>query len=275
MSETADDVFQDIFQEEEFLSELLTNDMELEEVSETFGEFNPTSQNARAFRSVNVEEFLAENENKGTKKKTLSDMKLLKTFFFSVNETRDAEFIPPNELNNLLCQFLLAVTKKDGSEYEPTSLRGIVSSLERYLKQKQSRVEIMKDIEFAKSREVLRMKMKHLKKLGLGNKPKTATMLTDTHLEKMYGSGTLGDKSPRALSHSMWLTVTSHFGLRTGKEVHSLQWGDVTLCLDSDTGEEFIMLNTERQTKTRTGTDPKDTRYDTCNYILEYKSVHG
>ena len=269
MSETVDEVFQDIFKQEDFLNDLLNNDMELEDVSEAFGEFNPISQNARAFRSVNVEQFLTENENQGTKKKTLSDMKLLKTLFFAVNETRDAELIPPDELNTLLCQFLLAVTKKDGSEYEPTTLRGIVSSLERYLKQKQSRVEIMKDIEFAKSREVLRMKMKHLKKSGLGNKPKTATMLTDTHLEKMYGSGTLGDKSPRALLHAMWLTVTSHFGLRTGKEVHSLQWGDVTLCTDPDTGEEFIILNTERQTKTRTGIDPKDTRYDTCNNISQ------
>ena len=27
--------------------------------------------------------------------------------------------------------------------------------------------------------------------------------------------------------------------------------------MDPDTGEEFIVLNTERQTKTRTGIDPK------------------
>ena len=53
-------------------------------------------------------------------------MQLLKTFFFAVNETRDAELIPPDELNTLLCQFLLAVTKKDGSEYEATTLRGNV-----------------------------------------------------------------------------------------------------------------------------------------------------
>ena len=88
---------------------------------------------------------------------------------------------------------MLAVTNKDRSEYAPTTLQGIVSSLERYLNKKECKVEIMKDIEFAKSRE----KMKHLNKSGLGYKPQTASILTDTHLEKMYGSGTLGDKSPR------------------------------------------------------------------------------
>ena len=60
--------------------------------------------------------------------------------------------------------------------------------------------------------------------------------------------------------YSLWLICTTHFGMRTGNEIHKLCWGDVTLCVDFETGEEYISLDTERQTKTRTGENTINTR---------------
>ncbi|XP_060588773.1 uncharacterized protein KIAA1958-like [Ruditapes philippinarum] len=117
-----------------------------------------------------------------------------------------------------------------------------------------------KDVEFSKTRAVLTKKQQQLKSLGLGNKPKTAEVLDDATLDKMYENGTLGDGNPRALIHSMWLICTSYFGMRTGKECHDLCWGDVQLCIDEVTGQEFLMYDKERQTKTRSGCNPRDTR---------------
>ena len=163
-------------------------------------------------------------------------------------------------LNTYICEFLLSVTKKDGNEYEPTTLRGFISSLDRYLKEKNSKISIIKDTEFEKSRKTLKSKQQQLKSLGLGNKPKAAEVLQDEHLQKMYEKRVLGDHNGYSLINSMWLICTTHFGMRTGKETHNLKWGNIRLGLDPQSGSEYIQLDTERQTKTRTGEDPRNTR---------------
>ena len=43
---------------------------------------------------------------------------------------------PPAELNELLSEFILSVRTKEGQDYEPSSLRGMVASFERHLKRK-------------------------------------------------------------------------------------------------------------------------------------------
>jgi len=121
-------------------------------------------------------------------------------------------------------------------------------------------MSVIADVEFAKCREVLKSKQKSLKKQGLGNKPKAADFLSDEHLQKMYDAGTLGTNSARALVHSMWLICSTYFDMRTGTEIHNLRWGDVSLGLDESSGREFLVLGTERQTKTRTGANPRDIR---------------
>ena len=57
----------------------------------------------------------------------------------------------------------------------------------------------------------------------------------------------------------MWLNSTIHFGLRGGKEQKELRWGDVKLDQTPD-GKENLKYSVERQTKTRTGSDSRDTR---------------
>ena len=224
-------------------------------------EQHTTSTPTRKFRSVSVDSFLLENENLNTRKKTNNDIRLFKTFLNNhKNEARNIENIPPQELNPLVCEFLLGVTKKDGSEYEHTSLRAFLSSINRHLMQMNYKHSLINDPEFAKVREVLKSKQKALKQQGYGNKPHQAQALTNEHIEAMYAAKTLGESSPRALLHSLWLICTTHFGMRTGKEIHTLCWGDVSLGVDFETGEEFITFDTERQTKTRTGANPRDIR---------------
>ncbi|KAH3738220.1 hypothetical protein DPMN_044848 [Dreissena polymorpha] len=56
------------------------------------------------------------------------------------------------------------------------------------------------------------------------------------------------------------LIRTTHFEMRTGKDIHTLCWGDVSLGVDFETGEKLITFDTERQTKTRSVENPKDKR---------------
>ena len=45
-------------------------------------------------------------------------------------------------LNEKFSTFLLSVTKKDGTEYEPSTLKGFMCSLDRYLRQKNSNINV-------------------------------------------------------------------------------------------------------------------------------------
>ena len=98
-----------------------------------------------------------------------------------------------------------------------------------------------------------------LKAKGFENKPVTSDCLTDEEIEKLYASKCLGIESPQAVINTLWLNSTIHFGLRGGKEQRELCWGDVKLKQTPDR-KEYLEYSVERQTKTRTGSDPRDTR---------------
>ena len=61
-----------------------------------------------------------------------------------------------------------------------------------------------------------------------------------------------------ALHQRLWLNNTQFFGLRGCQEHRDMRWGDVERKETVD-GTAFLEYS-ERQTKTRTGADPKDSR---------------
>ena len=208
-------------------------------------------------------EFVEEQENPNTKRKTAYDVELFKSFIQTSNPgllgSTSVHELSPQVLNDLLSKFIFGVRKKDGSDYEPTSLRGFLSSIQRYLNKQNYVFTIFTDAAFKTTMATLRAKQKDLKAKGLGNKPRTSDSLTDEEIEKLYASKCLGIESPQAVINTLWLNSTIHFGLRGGKEQRELRWGDVKLKQTPD-GKEYIEYSVERQTKTRTGSDPRDTR---------------
>ena len=57
------------------------------------------------------------------------DVSLLTEFLNSKNESRRIEEIPPKELNEYISEFIIAVRRKDGEDFEPSSLRGLILQL--------------------------------------------------------------------------------------------------------------------------------------------------
>ena len=172
---------------------------------------------------------------------------MLERFLKTKNEDRKIEDIPAVELNEYISQFIISVRTKDGSEYEPTSLRSLVASFGRHLKKKSYSVSIINDLVFEKTRKVLQSKQKQLKKQGKGNKPKASVGLTSEELKILYEKGLLGMCSPEALLNTLWLNNTLHFGLRGCQEHRDMCWGDVKL-QKTASGVEYLEFN-ERQTK--------------------------
>ena len=73
-------------------------------------------------------ELVDEQENPNTKRKTAYDVELFKSFIQISNPgllgSTSLHELSPQVLNDLLSKFIFGVRKQDGSNYEPTSLRG-------------------------------------------------------------------------------------------------------------------------------------------------------
>ena len=212
-----------------------------------------------SFNDRDVDEFIDLEENANTKKKTEIDLGLVKSFIAKENESRPLEELSPQELDLYLSRFILAVRKRNGEEYEPTTLRGFIASVERYLKKCQYSESVITGQNFTRTREVLKSKQKQLKRLGKGNKPQAASSLTPEEIDILYEKKEMGISSPKALINTLWFNNCLHFGLRGGKEQRDLKWGDIVLKVDS-AGKQYLEYSTERQTKTRPGDNPSNTR---------------
>ena len=72
------------------------------------------------------------------------------------------EDIPWNELDAILSRFFAEIRKKDGHEYEPKRLAVMQCSLHRHLKNCGRNYSILRDHEFANSRQQLEAKAREL-----------------------------------------------------------------------------------------------------------------
>ena len=153
------------------------------------------------------------------------------------NDEREVQDIEPAELNKHLAEFIRSVRRKDGEDYEPSSLRCLVSSIERHLKKNNYTKSIINDKEFELFRKA---KQKELKKAGRGNKDKAAVAITDEEVDILYENNLLGVSSAESLLNTVWLKNTIHFGMRGCQEHRDLCWGDVKLCKDAQ-GNEYLV----------------------------------
>ena len=163
------------------------------------------------------------------------------------------EDIPEPELNTLLCKFFISIRKQDGGEYEPGSITGFQRSFQRYLQEKGSSYNILKDNEFSRSRSVVAAKRKDLTSKGKGNLPNATRELTATEVNTLFLSGQFSVEEPKALQKALWWFLTLHFGWRARDESRKLSWGDVGLENDPETGAECLVWKTEKTSKIRTG----------------------
>ena len=236
----------------------------LETLSKDNAQFNSR------FVTNNQEErvaFIGAQENKNTKRKMNSCIKTFQQFLVNVkSEFRIIQTIPPIEMDQYLQEFYLGIRKESKGknktdlekEYQPGSLEGFQSMINRFLKLNGYQYDIMKDQVFVKSRECLNAKKKHSKELGLGNRPNAAQALESDEEDELFESGAFGSNNPDSLLSALWYMNTVHFGLRGTHEHRQLKWGDIKLV--TETGGQQKLIYNERLTKTRDGTNTKNTR---------------
>ncbi|CAH3142503.1 unnamed protein product, partial [Porites evermanni] len=105
---------------------------------------------------------------------TTRDVKLLIEFLREKHEQRNPEDIEGKELNVYLCEFILRVMRKDGKDFETSSLKGLYSSFNQHLKECKYPVSVIEDVAVERARKCIEAKNKQLKKEGKGNRPDAA-----------------------------------------------------------------------------------------------------
>ena len=156
-------------------------------------------------------------------------------------------------LHPTLTTFFMNIRKKNSEEYEPDTISGFQRSIQRYLSDKRSPVNILKDKDFETSRKVLAAKRKSLiHDHEKGNKPQAAQALEDNEEDVLFETREFGDTNPVSLQRTVWWFLSLHFGFRARDESRKLRWGDVQLTQDQD-GREMLVWLAERGTKTRHG----------------------
>ena len=100
------------------------------------------------------------------------------------------------------------VRKADGENYEPSALRGMICSFARVLRRHNYGLQVSKDSEFGKVRDVLSAKQTQLKQDGKGNTPNQSEPLLGSDIYRMYENGQLGLNNPTTLLHNIWFFNT-------------------------------------------------------------------
>ena len=128
-----------------------------------------------------VDKLIALQENENTKKKTMYDLNIVLKFLREVRkEERELEKIPPEELNVYLSEFIIAARTKKGEQYEPSSLRGMLSSVDRYLTRREYGKRLFIDPEFTRLTDALKAKQKELKIKKVEEISRTQLLLSQT-----------------------------------------------------------------------------------------------
>ena len=90
-----------------------------------------------------------------TKKNTKTCLTVWTTWAEEKGHSPDIVSYEAKELDEKLQRLFAEVRKKDDSDYEPDSLRLMIASLDRHLKETGSNISIAEDKEFVNSRKVL------------------------------------------------------------------------------------------------------------------------
>lgn len=204
--------------------------------------FKFSQRTARFYENHDSEFDVNFNENKNTKRKTETDMRIFSSYLVSIDETREPETIPADELDRHLATYFSVIKKHDGNEYEPASLRGMLCSIERYLRSKNYPVSLTRDAEFTNSRNMLKERQKLLRDLAKtdkGTKSDTIAINTVHRLNQLYLAKEFGPHNPSAVINALCFAFVVHLKIRKAIDHKQLLWGDIVL-KSSSTNDEYL-----------------------------------
>ena len=124
----------------------------------------------------------------------------------------------PAELNRLLEKVYAEVKNKNGKDYEPDSLRVMIAAFDRYLKDKQYALSIVKDREFHSSKQVLEGKVKLQRQAGCGKHPQQSKKFNKRRRRIAMEGEQVRKYNPRGISkHNVVVTFPAFLSLQLAR----------------------------------------------------------
>ena len=148
-----------------------------------------------------IEEYKQKSKNANTTKATTQWMRVFCQWAQKRDHPKNIEILAPDTLDSILQHFFAEINKKDGKDYEPSSLAAIQSSIDRYLRESNYEYSILNRF-FKGSRDVLEGKARLLREKGLGKKPNKTNSLTRQEEDILWECGQLGEKTPESIAGS-------------------------------------------------------------------------
>ena len=129
--------------------------------------------------------------------------------------------------------------KKDGEDYEPESLKIMESAIERYLKEENYPLSIVRPREFHSSQEILNAKAISLSQQGKGKRPNNPQQITPEEESALWEKDQLGDFNGKVLTNVNFKNLTEQLGFRGRREHYDAYMEDVIIRQQED-GTEVI-----------------------------------
>ena len=135
--------------------------------------------------TLSIEELKAKAKNKNTTKSTSQWMRVYLSWANLRNKEKEIERLAPETLDEILQLFFTEIKKKDGTDYEPSSLANMQAALDRYLKEAGYQYSLFTSRHSLQSRNVLEGKAKMLREEGKRKQPNKSESLTDEEVETL------------------------------------------------------------------------------------------
>ena len=103
--------------------------------------------------NILIQSFKENAMNKNTLQSTNNWVKVWKSWASQKGYDDSIEKYEPEALNKIFEQFYATVRKKDGSDYEPDSLRVMVTAIDRFRTEKEYKYSIIRDRQFKSSKQ--------------------------------------------------------------------------------------------------------------------------
>ena len=178
--------------------------------------------------TVSIKELKAKAKNTNTTKSTCQWVPVYLSWAKIRNKEQEIERLEPSRLDEILQQIYAEMKRKDGTDYEPSSLANMQAALDCRLREAGYMYSLLTSRHFLNSRNVLEGKARLLREQGKGKLPSKSCSLSNDEIEQLWESGQLGYHSPMALINTLWWLFTLHFGLRGRKEHHNMKIEDFT-----------------------------------------------
>ena len=124
------------------------------------------------------------SKNENTVKSTALWLSVWKQWCLERRIAEETENYEPAELNTFLERFYAEFKNKQGEDYGPHSLKVMIASRNRHLKNKGYSVSIVRDRESSSSKQVMDGKAKQLRLAVRGKRPNKARHLSEEEEER-------------------------------------------------------------------------------------------